>query len=311
MVSVYSPSHFISSTDGSLPDDVSCVLQTLTAQVSAPEYERTPQFTRSSRNSRARRTNWEKPPPAIPATKLAKREGVGGEIDKLRVLINKVTAKTYDTMSSLIVERLTSLGERVESDNMKVVFRSLVLLASANGFLSDVYARLIAELSEAFPLARDAAIEFANGIGGDVEKVRWADPNREYDLYCEINKENEARRSAVAFAVGLAQRSVIPFSTIRELAALVQAKLTSAMEAKETAPAADELTEIMYTVISSVAKPCDSGFPLEEAREEVHRIASLKARTYPGLTHKTIFKHMDMRDLMERVPAKGIGKVCA
>ena len=313
MAQVLPVSAFTDVAVGTLPSDVLCMINSLTSQVGAPEYERTPQFNRTLKGARGKRGSWDKGAAIIPATKLTKRVGIDGEIDKIRVLLNKLTDKTYDSVMVLVQQKLNEVSATASADDMSLVFNTMVNLMASNGFYFDVHARLMSALSNEFAGAKAAALEFVATLNDKLDTLRFVDPNEDYDLFCEINKENEKRRASVTFAAGLAKHSVIEYDAIKDLIFAIQKRIRCTMTTNDSMPVVDELTELLSAAVSCVITCGDAktfSF-LTDVRDDICIIASTKARTYPGLSHKSVFKHMDMRDLLEESLKTDVGKVCA
>ena len=96
-----------------LPDETIKLIQSISEQVGAPSYVKTPIFTNKNNlsnksnshlnNNRKRRNvedtseDWESIR-SFQKTQVIKKEGIEKEIDSIRLLINKLAEKTYDKM---------------------------------------------------------------------------------------------------------------------------------------------------------------------------------------------------------------------
>ena len=143
-----------------LSKEVLTMIQSLADKVGAPEYVKTPQFSRRERPNYANKRrhknqeiadeDWE----AIrlfQTTQIKKKEGVEASLDSIRKFLNKITDKTYDSLSEKIFEELSLiLSENEETEEiileLNKVGEAIFNIASSNLFYSKLYARLYSEL---------------------------------------------------------------------------------------------------------------------------------------------------------------------
>jgi len=94
-----------------LEQSVLDIIQNISNQVGAPEYIRTPQFSKQKYDKRNNNNaDWEDVR-NFKATTFEEKTGVKLHIDNIRKHVNKITAKTYDSISVKIIEELTSITE--------------------------------------------------------------------------------------------------------------------------------------------------------------------------------------------------------
>jgi hypothetical protein len=94
------------------------------------------------------------------ATVLAKKEGIDASIESIRVHLNKITDKTYETLKVLIVEEINKIISGAEEYTpellleLKKIGDAIFNIASSNGFYSKVYATLYKDLMSQFKFMR-------------------------------------------------------------------------------------------------------------------------------------------------------------
>ena len=308
---LYNITDFISvKNDGfvfNLEQSVLDIIQNISNQVGAPEYIRTPQFSKQKYDKRNNNNaDWEDVR-NFKATTFEEKTGVKLHIDNIRKHVNKITAKTYDNISVKIIEELTSIteseisGEAEESDvsNDKLyaeIGDSIFTIASTNMFYSHIYARLYKDLMDKFSFMKEIFDNNFTKCSDVYRTIEYCSPNEDYDRYCEINKANEERRSISMFYINLMKLKVIPVSSIVEIILGVQDYLHTLYDDEANKAIVDELSEVIFILVTNAHDELSSSNDWVTIHENILNITSLKVSDKEGLTNKSIFKHMDIVD---------------
>tara|TARA_Y100000389_G_scaffold202360_1_gene247401 strand:+ start:61 stop:1050 length:990 start_codon:yes stop_codon:yes gene_type:complete len=296
-----------------LSQEVLTMIQSLADKVGAPEYVKTPQFSkrekpgypnkRKHKNQEIADEDWE----AIrvfQTTQLKKKEGLDASLDTIRKYLNKITDKTYDSLSNSIFEELSVILEVNEPTEdilleLNKIGEAIFNIASSNLFYSELYARLYNDLMNKYPLMeslfKDNFIKF-----GDVFKtIEYCSPDVDYDKFCEINKTNEKRRALSAFYVNLMKLNVVEYSSIIEIIQNLQSYMMKLINTENNKPIVDELSEVLYILVTKSANFINEEVEAEEWEnilDNIRVISLMKVSDRPSLTNKSIFKHMDILD---------------
>lgn len=290
-----------------LEQSVLDIIQNISNQVGAPEYIRTPQFSKQKYDKRNNNNaDWEDVR-NFKATTFEEKTGVKLHIDNIRKHVNKITAKTYDSISVKIIEELTSItesevsGETEESDvsNDKLyaeIGDSIFTIASTNMFYSHIYARLYKDLMDKFSFMKEIFDNNFTKCSDVYRTIEYCSPNENYDRYCEINKANEERRSISMFYINLMKLKVLPVSSIVEIILGVQDYLHTLYVDEANKAIVDELSEVIFILVTNAHDELSSSNDWVTIHENILNITSLKVSDKEGLTNKSIFKHMDIVD---------------
>ena len=311
-----------------LDPDVIAIIQGLAEQVGAPEYVRTPQFQKNSDSQKPRRgkvrashdisdEDWA----AIrqfQATEIAKKEGIDACIDKIRVYLNKTTSSNFEIQKQAILNEIDKIVLNKTSEesvsNLEKVSHAVFGIASGNGFYSSLYARLYEELLTKYEFLDITLRQQFRKFDSLFNEIEWCDPRTNYDRFCEINKANDSRRAVSLFYVNLMKRGVIDEDKIIEIIKKVQSYLIREMKLEDRAPVVEELVEILYILVINSWTPEPEWSDTKSRQwlakwkenaagiyECICTLASTKATRHPSLSNKTVFKHMDMRDAVNRL----------
>ena len=275
------------------------------------------------------------------ATVLAKKEGIEAAIETIRKHLNKITDKTYETLKVLIVEEINKIisGETEYSaellTELNKIGDAIFNIASSNGFYSKVYATLYKDLMAQYPFMRGIFIKNYKAFNALFKTIEYCDPNKDYDKFCQVNKDNEKRRSMCSFYINLMLQGIIAPKSIMKIILGLQELLVEKIKLPDAKNIGDELAEVLFILITSSAEMFKEGIRKnepsssssssssddEEEEEEakqnvvistyvskekwekivanVNTIAKLKQNAFPSISNKTIFKHMDIIDEAE------------
>ena len=235
-------------------------------------------------------------------TVLLKKEGIDASIDQIRKHLNKITTKTYDSLKAKIIIEINSIIKdgNQESPEMLVelnkIGEALFNIASGNSFYSDMYAKLYKELMELYPFMTAIFQTNFDNFRELFNKIEYCDSTVNYDAFCANNKMNEKRRALSAFYVNLMKLKIISGDSILDIINSLQDYILRAIDLPDHKPIADELSEILFILITSGTSKFVDKTNWQAVKLLVKNISSMKPAEHISITNKTIFKHMDMID---------------
>lgn len=239
------------------------------------------------------------------STKIVQRNGIDGNIDKIRLYLNKISEKTFLQMRESILSELMVIYEtELTAEENEKLCNTLYDFSSSNKFYSNIFADLYCELITMYQLIR---VHFENkttieNILNIYNDIQYVDPNKNYDLYCENNKLNEKRRSQTQFYINLCKNSIISKEKICRVLVKLLDKILSKISEPNNKDEVDELVEniiILYDrdILDDINED-DDEFMIEDENitDIVERLANSKSKDYKSLSNKSIFKFMDLID---------------
>lgn len=314
--------------DIKLPDETMSIITELALQVGSPTYIRTPIFAKRENTMKAgsgasglfasagggtdfkkkKRGNravevlndddWESIR-TFQATVIEQKVGIDAQIDLIRSSLNKMTEKNYIEHSAKIVEILNQLiAENVVETEMQRVGNAIFEIASNNRFFSKLYADLYTLLISQFQVMRmifDASFDAFLDIFKNIES---GNPDDNYENYCKVVKDNERRKSLSAFFINLTINSVIKKDKLIELTFNLLNQVLSFMKQENKKSEVDEIIEniaILYN--KEWFEGSDERIDGETFIKVIEKLARSKAKDYPSLSNKSIFKCMDMIEM--------------
>jgi len=252
------------------------------------------------------------------ATHKAKKEGISKKLDDIRSLLNKITDKTYDEMSS---EIYSIIKESVKSDNNEFtdyidVFHFVFNIVSSNAFYSKLYARFIKDFitidtmyQQWFIDNNKVLFQLVESVAIHSNDIRIGDSEKDYNEFCKINKENESRRNLCTFFCQL--NSIGVFDNMPEFDEKVYLYKYFTLfydygeneDMREQCAESCELFCILYTELVSQWLDYSKLDNLTLIHNkislpilELTRLTKTQMKKdYPAITNKTLFKLMDIK----------------
>ena len=126
------------------------IVQTIPAELLKPASygSGTSRNPRKNDRSKGRKIDeqWETQPVFVATSKVT-REGMEKQLNDIRVYLNKISTKTYETLKTNIMDEIANFMEsESENDNFETDFQRIISfvfdIASSNKFYSELYAEL-------------------------------------------------------------------------------------------------------------------------------------------------------------------------
>jgi hypothetical protein len=289
-----------------LNQDVIDNINNLAKRVGAPTYKKTPIFKHSNRNIRRRHhvqsatitaADWEAMR-NFKTTFLEKpKEGIDTEIEKIRCQLNKLTKTNYEDICQtikLILSHVLQLN--VDKSELEKVGIAIFEIGSINTFWSDLYARLYKDLIDQFPIMRSIYEKNFTSFITLFDSIRFIKSEEDYDLFCQVNAENEKRRALGSFFVHLMMNNVIKVDDIVTLIHSLIEKFTIYKKDREKKNEIGEIGENLCILIGKGFEALKNHRSWETIENFIREISELKTKEYPGISSKTIFKFLDLSE---------------
>jgi hypothetical protein len=304
--------------DIQLPESTIKLIQELTSQVGSPTYVKTPNFQKKdptvassasssgfpkkkrvgNKGMEVKDSDWETLR-TFHATKIEQKIGLDAEIDIVRSYLNKMTDKNYLEMKDNVINMIDKLiDDGISKENLLKLSGVIFDIASNNRFFSKLYAELYSELMIKYEIMTQI---FDNSFYGFMElfsNIEHVDPEKDYDRFCKITKNNEIRKSLSTFFVNLCIKDVLSLDKIMKLIQEMLTKVNVMINEENKKNEVDEYTEnvaILYN--KELMNKVDARLYLingEKIEEIIQKMACYKSKDYKSLSNKSIFKYMDI-----------------
>ena len=178
---------------------------------------------------------------------------------------------------------------------MMSVSISIFDIASNNRFYSKLYAELYTELIHKYKIMNTIFESNLNKFLELFQKIEYVDSSKDYNRFCEINKDNEKRKALSAFFVNLTHTGIISQEKLFELTGNLLNQLIMLIEQTDKKNEVDEISEnigILYN--KKLFNKCTLQINEMTILQIITKLSKSKVKTFPSLTNKSIFKFMDI-----------------
>jgi Fe-S cluster biosynthesis and repair protein YggX len=302
-----------------LSDETLRVISEIALQVGSPDYVKTPIFKKREiiiKTEPKLKKNKGKYPEIISddewnnvkqkQTLLNNEKNVfDTQIDIIRVFLNKLTDKNYIDIRNKIIEVIDSIIEDTNIQNIIQLSTIIFEIASTNRFYSKIYADLYTDLSVKYTIMMTTFEVNLHQFTELFNNIEYIEPNVNYDKFCEINKINEKRKSLAAFYINLMLNNIIKKQTIIDITRNLLSQLYNFISLDNKKNEVDELCETIFILYkkdlyienneNEIYYKNIEGYNINEI---IKIIASSKVKDYKSLTNKTLFKFMDLKDML-------------
>ena len=232
-------------------------------------------------------------------TVIEHKTGIDQQIDQIRLMLNKLTDKTFADISEKIINIIQKLVENnyTEEDMTKIgIF--IFDFASTNIFYSKIYAQLYTDLINTYNFLRPVFDKNYASYMELFQVIESGDPDKDYDRFCEINKINQKRKAISMFFLNLFINNIISEQSILEILCNLLNTLLIFINEDNKKNEVDELTEniaILYKKdIADKSNCLVDGVTITDV---IKKLAKSKSKDYKSLSNKSIFKYMDLAEM--------------
>lgn len=235
-------------------------------------------------------------------TKLEQKTGFEADLDQIRLLLNKLTDKTFLDIKDKIIDRITNIcSHNDEAVDLNKLGTIIYDICTTNKFYSKIFADLFAELATSFTWIYTVFNSKFSMLLEQYNNIKYVDSNKDYDGFCEMNKINERRRSVTTFYLNLALNGFIEKENIIRLLKDILVMIMNMIDSQNYKNEVDELTEnvnILFNreVINNIPDTTEYNVNDDTIIDTVKKLAESKTKDHLGLSSKSIFKYMDLVD---------------
>uniref|UniRef100_A0A6C0LSS2 MIF4G domain-containing protein n=1 Tax=viral metagenome TaxID=1070528 RepID=A0A6C0LSS2_9ZZZZ len=233
------------------------------------------------------------------ATKIDKKEGIDKLMNDIRICLNKITTKNYNTQKDQIIEYIHNMvAENDENllDDMSKVVKSIFDIASTNKYFSELYANLYKELCDKYPDFKSVIEVYITEYKDGIREIIYVDSSVDYDKYCNYNKVNDKRKALSLFIVNLMKKKLVNTVEFIDIILYLQDLVFSYIDTPNKLNEVEEITENLFILITNSKTEIASETKWERIVSNLTKCSQLKAKDKPSISSRAIFKYMDVLD---------------
>ena len=247
---------------------------------------------------------WEKIK-AFKTTQIEQKEGIEKLINDVRVCLNKISNKNYETQRDAIIQYIKEITENKQSESqaeteLLKIKKSIFEIASTNKFYSELYALLYKDLINTFECFKENIEPFINEYIDSIQNINYVDPKVDYDKYCEYNKENDKRKAMSAFIVNLSKNDIIEKNIVVNKIIYLEDLVLKYCDIENKTNEVEEITENLFILVTKSFTGMMNEPDWEIVINNIKHLAQLKSKEHKSLSSRALFKFMDILDFIKK-----------
>jgi len=248
--------------------------------------------------------NWKRRAQFI-TTKLDKPEGIECYISSIRTCLNKLSEKTYDNHIVTITDNINNIINVNDSpecinSNLTLVANSMFDIVSNNKFYSKIYANLYKDVSCKYPFFVKITDAIVDKYIESVSSIVIINPNDDYDKFCDMNRENDKRKSLITFIINLVKNDTLNIKSIVHIYNHLDKYITSNIDIQDNILINDEIVENIFILISDSIDILHKMDIFKDIKMNINLFSTYKPKEHLGFSSRVKFKYMDMVSLIKK-----------
>jgi hypothetical protein len=237
------------------------------------------------------------------STKIESKEGIEKMVNDIRLLLNKVSNKNYDTQIPVIMDSVKQFMETLQNnesatDDFAKLNKIIFDIIYTNKFFGELYAKLYYELIQLDSRFMDVLKDQIGKIK-TVQDLTYVDPNTDYDGYCNYTKSNDGKKSFIAFLIQINKYEPTIFDSIIELLDYYVNMSMEYVDIENRMNEIEEVTERIFLIITKSEQTLiDHSLWKTDILHKIITLSQMKMKEHKSLSNRIIFRYMDIIDSM-------------
>jgi hypothetical protein len=215
------------------------------------------------------------------------------DISTIRVSLNKISVKNYDTQSLNIMTIIESYLSENNMDALIKIANTIFDISSSNTFLSELNAKLYKELIDLSPVFSgmvDGFIELYSKTY-ELETLRMGDSENR-------NKQNDKRKAMTKFIVNLMKQNVISLVDLLKTVIWLFDKMEEWIEYDGYTHEVDEIAENVFIFITMTTDSLKAMSEWDGIYDKICVFGEMKVKEKLSLSSRALFKFKDLLDFL-------------
>lgn len=283
--------------DFTLPQETISIISSISEQVGAPSYIKTPIFPKSKTGGKKKHVS-----NAPYVSTLYNTEGIDKTINHIRAQLNKLSTNNYEVVTSIISENIQLILDNQATKEELIKVTNFVLdTATNNAFYSEMYANLYCDLTQRFPLFETIFEETFVKYLDMYDNITSFSDNDDYDAFCNQNQVNSERRAFTTFIVNLCIKGKITNERLFDLCWKLQTSFDVSILEEGNKPLCDELCENIFIIMTKGYECLKTQNKYASLNGKMTIVKNTNIKDVKSLTSKSKFKYYDMFDYVEKL----------
>jgi hypothetical protein len=215
------------------------------------------------------------------------------DISTIRVSLNKISVKNYDTQSLNIITIIELYLSENNMDALLKIANTIFDISSSNTFLSELNAKLYKELIDKSPVFYGMVDGFIDLYSKtyELEIFRMGDAENR-------NKQNDKRKAMTKFIVNLMKQNVISLVDLLKTIVWLFEKMEEWIECDGHTHEVDEIAENVFLFITMTTDSLKAMSEWDDIYDKICAFGEMKPKEKPSLSSRALFKFKDLLDFL-------------
>ena len=232
--------------------------------------------------------------------------GVESIIQSIRAILNKVGSNNdVELNDNLFVLIDNMLETDISAEEVIQISNKTSDILINTSFYSRIYSKLYGKLMERYEFINNTFSEKAENYLSTYDNIIDVNPDEDYDLFCNKNKENDNRKAFSLFCVNLYSINKIDGSIIINFIHELINVLDNTLDDSKHVFINDEIIENISIFISTrtdIYEKCSditlvtSNNENITVKEYIIKLSKKKPKQHKGISTKALFKLMELMD---------------
>jgi len=234
------------------------------------------------------------------STKIETKEGTEKACNDVRILLNKISNKNYETQKNLILEFIRNFFIESSDEEQEKLANVVFGIVSTNQFFIELYSDLYKELINNFTIFKTILDNFVVPFHHTIDIINYKDPEIDYSAYCDYIKINDVRKSNSKFVVFMYKHSFIEKTRVVDILEYFLDKSLEYIDIENKTNEIEEITDNIFIFFTQLQPLLlnDENWKTNIITKII-KISQMKIKEHPSLTNRIIFKYMDIIDSLE------------
>jgi hypothetical protein len=237
---------------------------------------------------------------AFIVTKIEPKEGLEKDINDIRISLNKISSKNYDSQKDIILQHMSRIDDEI---SLQKIAQFIFDIASSNKFYSELYADLYQELISISYIFKSILDEYVSTYKLTIDNIKYVDSEIDYDGYCSYVKENDKRRAMATLFMILSARDILDSNIMLSMIEYFQSIMLQYIELEGKSLECEEISEIIFILVSngnSNSVLTSQDIWNNSIIPNVLKISQYKVKEHKSLTSRTVFKQLNLKDFLTK-----------
>lgn len=222
------------------------------------------------------------------------------KVKEIMIALNKISKTNYEVQLQEVRGCLLELVANMDTDFCSKVVRDIYAVCIRNmpmgDRVADLYATMVTEGGDISALFQEILQEGVADYLVSFGDIRYVDPEKDNDGFCEYTKKNTTRRCTTKFMLHMLNRGVIPSEIVTGWIDVWIGRMAEMLDntVENRRNEFEEVTENLFLVLmDNSADKYKANLPVTTL-ERLQAFSSMSVKERPNLTSRAKFKIQDL-----------------